>query len=105
MLHRAVRWSALAVATALALATLSGPPAHAAPCPSGQVCMTVVLDDQNAEHLARPDGQVDPGQNRFEFGLPATGTRQLHRNPQVTNLKGTHWTSPWLAAFEGSSIT
>ena len=47
MLSRVVRASVLTLSAALALAALSGPPASAAPCPSGQVCMTVIVDDQN----------------------------------------------------------
>jgi hypothetical protein len=48
MLNRAARTTVLALSSAVALATLSGPPASAAACPSGQVCMTIVVDDQNA---------------------------------------------------------
>lgn len=46
-MQRAVRATVIAMATLITLAGLTGTPARAAACPSGQVCMTIAVDDQN----------------------------------------------------------
>ncbi len=96
MLSRVVRASVLALSSALAVALLTGPPASAAACPSGQVCMTVIVDDQN--------GSVPAAGNTLYLTLFGAGQATLVQPGGGTFSLGTSVPISQLALAAGSSV-
>ena len=81
MLRRAKRMAVLMLSTVVAFATLTALPAQAAPCPSGQVCMTIVVDDQSAS--------VPAAGNSLHVTLFGAGQATLVKPDSTTFALGT----------------